>query len=218
MEIPNQIRIRLLLTFDKKTYYKFYWFEMKNNDFYWGSAYKGIHSDKTTIPFDKTNKISLEIPENIHQLERRSGKYSYHESGIVHYKTNLDKGAPNYRNVSTWLKKNEIKKPTRFHTIISKTLKHYNQEINNLTKGDSHAMAINFPDQVKDKRVYFEFFLSPPGSFEAPPTLLDVSGDTNDIFVHTISPELLLVIRHGVFEGFNEWHPDIEISITTDEI
>lgn len=218
MEIPTQIRIRLLLTFGKEIFYKFYWFEMKDDDFYWGSAYQANHSEKTSTSFSNTEKLTIQVPEDFNKLEKNSGKYSYHESGQVHYKINLKDGSSNYRNISNWALKNEISEPVRFFTVLSRTLKHYNKEIKNLTKDNSYALAINFPEDVKDKRVYFEFFLSPPGSFPIPETLLKIDGSLNDIVFHTISPNLILGIRHGIFENLNDWHPDKELSIITDDI
>ncbi|WP_294265485.1 hypothetical protein [uncultured Chryseobacterium sp.] len=218
MDIPSQIRIRLLLTFGKEIFYKFYWFEMKNDDFYWGSAYKAHYSDDTITSFTKTDNVTIEIPENFRELQKQSGKYSYHESGDVHYKINLKDGLSEYKNLSKWITKNKIEQPVRFFTVLSRTLKHYNYEIKNLTKDNSCAIAINFPDEVKEKRVYFEFFLSPQGKFPIPDTLLKIEGNINDIITHTISPDLLLVIRHGIFENMNDWHPDKELSIITDEM
>lgn len=69
MEIPKQIRIRLLLTFDKKSFFKFYWFEMKNDDFYWGSAYKANHPEKTKTGFDGID-MKIEIPKDFNDLEK----------------------------------------------------------------------------------------------------------------------------------------------------
>jgi hypothetical protein len=217
MEIPKQIRTRLLLTFDKKSFFKFYWFEMKNDDFYWGSAYKANHSEKTTTDFDGT-EVKIQIPEDFNELEKTSGKYSFHESGQVHYKTNLKNGESNYKNISEWAKKGKIDKPTRFFTVLSRTLKHYDKSITNLTRGNSSAIALNFNNEVKEKRVYFEFFLSPPGEFQPPETLLKIKGTPNDIATQTISPDLILIVRYAVFSNLNDWHPDKELSIITNEI
>jgi len=217
MEIPNQIRVRLLFTYNKEKFFKFYWFEMKGDDFYWGSAYKANHSEKTSTDFNGT-EVKIEIPEDFNELEKTSGKYSYHESGQVHYKLNLKDGKSNYNNISNWIKKDKIDKPTRFFTVLSRTLNHYNKEIPNLTKGNSYALALNFDKEVKKKRVYFEFFLSPPGKFQPPETLIKMNGIANDIAIHTISPELILIVRFAVFENLNDWHPDKELSIITNEI
>ncbi|MFC6267460.1 hypothetical protein [Frigoriflavimonas asaccharolytica] len=218
MEIPTQIRIRLLFTFGKEIFYKFYWFEMKDDDFYWGSAYQANYSEKTSTSFNKAEKLSIQVPEDFNKLVKNSGKYSYHEDGQVHFKINLKDGSSNYKNLTNWPLKDEISKPTRFFTVLSRTLKHYNKEIENLTKTNSNALVINFPEDVKDKRVYFEFFLSPLGNFPIPETLLKINGDLNDIIQHTISPNLILLIRHGIFENLNDSHPDKELSIITYEV
>lgn len=218
MEIPYQIRMRLLLTFNNKEFYKFYWFEMKEDDFYWGSAYKANHSEKTLTKFNEAEEVKIEIPKDYDELEKSSGKYSYHESGQVHYKINLKDGKSNYNNISNWIKKSKIDKPIRFFTVLSRTLNHYDKKITNLTKSNSYALALNFDKEVKEKRVYFEFFLSPPGEFQPPEPLLKLHKDVNKIAIHTISPELVLVIRFAVLGNLNDWYPDKELSIITNEI
>lgn len=90
-EIPNQIRVRLLLTFDNVTLKNFYWFEMKDNDFYWGSAYKSSRAEEATTRIDGTS-ATITVPDNFDALPKLHGKYSYHESGIVHYKSQLYNG------------------------------------------------------------------------------------------------------------------------------
>lgn len=127
-------------------------------------------------------------------------------------------GESNYDNISEWVKKSNIDKPTRFFTVLSRTLKHYDKPILNLTKDNSYGLALNFDNKVKEKRVYFEFFLSPPGKFEPPETLLKIEGTANNIVTHTISPDLILIVRYAVFGNLNDWHPDKELSIITNEI
>jgi len=84
MEIPDQIKVRLFLSFEDNIFRKFYWFEIKKDDFYWGSAYKGSNL-LTTI--EKENSVLINIPEDFDTLPKKSGKHSYHESGEVHFKT-----------------------------------------------------------------------------------------------------------------------------------
>ncbi|KXK39164.1 MAG: hypothetical protein UZ09_BCD002001019 [Bacteroidetes bacterium OLB9] len=87
-----------------------------------------------------------------------------------------------------------------------------------MTKGNSSALALSFEKDVKEKRVYFEFFLSPPGKFQAPETLLKMDKSVNDIITYTISPELILIVRYAIFSNLNDWHPDKELSIIPNEI
>ncbi|MCE4064621.1 hypothetical protein LXM63_05895 [Chryseobacterium gleum] len=218
METPEQIRIRLLLTFGKEVFYKFYWFEMKGDDFYWGSAYKANHSEKTTTSFNKTKILKIEVPKDFNELEKNSGKYSFHESGQVHYKINLKDGTSDYKNITNWLKKDEIKCPVRFFTVLSRTLKHYNKQIGNPNKGGSYAIALNFTNEMKEKKVYFEFFLSPPGKFPIPDTLLEMNNNVNNIICQSISSDLVLIVRYAILENFQNFHPEKELSIIENNI
>ncbi|PWN71626.1 hypothetical protein C1631_003095 [Chryseobacterium phosphatilyticum] len=218
MEIPEQIRVRLLLTFGKEIFYKFYWFEMNGDDFYWGSAYQANYSEKTTTSFTETKELELEIPKDFNELEKNSGKYSFHQSGHIHYKINLKDGTSDYKNISIWPKKEEIDKPVRFFTVLSRTLKHYNKQIGNLTKGNSSAVGLNFMEETKEKRVYFEFFLSPAGEFPIPDTLIKIEGNMDSIICHPMSDHLILIIRHGVMENLSDWHPEKELSIIENDI
>jgi hypothetical protein len=212
MEIPNQIRVRLLLTFDKLTFKKFYWFEAKDNDFYWGSAYKSARSEEAMTKINGT-KATITVPDDFDKLPKLHGKYSYHESGTVHYKTLLDNGVSIYNEQSKWHLKGDIKKPVRFYTIFSRTLRHYGKVINNPTKNKSYALALNFDPKHADNRVYFEFFLSPEGTFNIPETLIKVDKPITNVVTHTVSKNLILVLRYAVMGNMGDWHPDKEIAI-----
>lgn len=212
MEIPNQIRLRLLLTLDKATFKRFYWFEMKGKDFYWGSAFKSARIEDSMTKIDGT-EATITVPDNFDKLPKFHGKYSYHESGAVHYKTQLESGVSVYSEPSKWHLKGEIIKPVRFYTIFSRTLKHYDKTINNPNKDNNYALALNFDPKHENNRVYFEFFLSPEGKFDVPETLIKVDKPITDIVTHTLSKDLILVVRYAVMANMGNWHPDKEIAI-----
>lgn len=210
MEISNQIKVRLLLTFDKVAFKRFYWFEMKKNEFYWGSAYKSARAEEAMTKIDGI-EATITVPDNFDKLSKFHGKYSYHESGAVHYKTHLDNGFSAYREHSKWHLKGDITKPVRFYTILSRTLKFYDRTINNPNKDYNHVLALSFDSKHADNRVYCEFFLSPEGKFDIPETLIKVDKPVVDIATHTLSKNLILVIRHAVMSNMSDWHPDKEI-------
>jgi len=213
MEIPNQIRVRLLLTFDKVTFKRFYWFEMKDYEFYWGSAYKSARAEETMTKINGT-EATITVPDNFDKLPRYHGKYSYHESGAVHYKTQLENGIFVYNEYSKWHLKGDITKPVRFYTILSRTLRHYDSTIKNPNKDNNYALALSFDPKHANDRVCFEFFLSPEGKFDFPETLLKVDIPIVGMVTHTLSKNLILVIRYyAVMSNMSDWHPDKEIAI-----
>ncbi len=76
-------------------------------------------------------------------------------------------------------------------------------------------MALNFDPKHAGNRVYFEFFLSPEGTFNIPETLIKMKGNKSitEIVTHTLSKNLILIVRFGVMSNKNDWHPDKEIAI-----
>lgn len=217
MVVPNQIKVRLLLTLDKIAFRKFYWFEMNNEEFYWGSAYKSARSENTITEIDGTEAI-ITIPEDFSNLPKYSGKFSYHLSGKTHYKAHIEKNISTYDNHSIWKLKSEITKPVRFYTVISKNLSFYDKTINNLTKGNFSALVLAFDSNVANKRLYFEFFLSPEGTFDVPEPLMKINRPLTDFITHTLSENLILVIRYSVLENFDNWHSDKEITLIPNKL
>ncbi len=69
MEISSQILLRLLLTFDNTPFKKFYWFEMRGNDFFWGSAYKSSRAEDAIIKIDGTN-TTITVPNDFDKLPK----------------------------------------------------------------------------------------------------------------------------------------------------
>jgi hypothetical protein len=217
MEIPNVIKLRLLLTVNKTEFKKFYWFEMKGNDFYWGSAYRSARSDKASTKFNGPKAI-ITIPEDLHLLPRLNGKYSYHQSGTTHYKKQLENGISVYQEHSKWCLKVDIKKPVMFYGLFSRVLKYYDKSIFNPSKDCAFALAINFKPENMENRIYFEFFLSPEGTFKSPEPLIKIDKQITEFITHTISKDLILVIRFAVMSNLANWHPDKEIVFMLDEL
>ncbi len=81
---------------------------MKDNDFYWGSAYKSARSDKASTKFSGT-EATITVPENFEILPKLSGKYSYHQSGMTRYKKQLENGLSVYEEHSKGVLKEKLK-------------------------------------------------------------------------------------------------------------
>lgn len=211
------MKTRILFTIDQVTFFRFYWFEMRGNDLYWGSSYKSARGDKTKTKINGTTAI-LKVPEDFENIEKVMGKYSYHESGIVHYKKDLAGTKTEAENRVKWAKKEEIKEPLRFFAIISKTLKHYDLKISTPTKGKANAIIFKNDENDQNKRMYLEFFITPPGSFQAIEPLIKIDGKLDKIVHQSLNDKLILIIRYGILQNLNDRRPDIEITIIPDEI
>jgi len=79
-------------------------------------------------------------------------------------------------------------------------------------------MVLKFPSNATNKRIYFEFFLSPEGNFLEPETLIKTSNAKMNIATQTIGPNLILVIRYAVMGNQKEQHLDKEIAILPDNL
>ena len=66
--------------------------------------------------------------------------------------------------------------------------------------------------------LYFEFFLSPKGNFVAPKPLLRTVKKFNGYTTHSISPDLILIVRYGIISALEGWHPEIEITFIPNEL
>src|SRR4051812_48691308 len=75
-------RIRILFLHEG-VYRKFWWFEVKGDDLYFGPSTPGRPFD--SVDFDGT-EVSLTIPDSFELLAREQLKLSYHASGQIHLK------------------------------------------------------------------------------------------------------------------------------------
>ncbi len=212
MNIPNDITFRLLLSYGDWVVRSFYKFHMKNDEFYWWPS-RTIQTN-SLVSNIRWDKVSIEIPDNLPDLEKIDWKFSYHHSGEVHFKWRTKEGKEIYRKIWKWVKKSEILKPERFHVLISKTLINYLPYKKALNKWGAYSQVLRFEgNNINQHRIYIECFLSPIGTFTIPETLLKFSWEMH-IITHSISPDLILVFRFWIMWGpINGFHPDLEICI-----
>jgi hypothetical protein len=197
MEIPDHIKLRLLFQFDETIYKKFYWFEMKGNDFYWGAAYKSARSEQNLTFYDGI-KANIIVPDKFFEFPKTHGKYSFHSSGIVHFKSSISNTISILKDRIRWKQKDDIIFPVRFFIVISKTLKHYDATITNPQKNKSFSIIFGLDSEMLNNRMYFEFFLSPEGKFQYPEPLLKMNQNILKFETHSMNKNLILVIAYGL--------------------
>jgi hypothetical protein len=216
INFPEKIRIRLVFKFKDELFTRFYWFEMRNDELYWGTPYKSKAFDITSKIED--NKMNITIPQNFDDLPLVEIKNSYHKSGQVHLKKTDKEGKVQYSEPNHWPIKEQIQKPVNIYTVISKVIKHYDKKIVNPDKGKSYSIRFPITDEFKDKRFYMECYLCPEGAFEFPKPLLLTNIPKENIATISLNKNLILVVRFAMFDSLLDWHPDKEISLLPTKI
>lgn len=215
MNIPDQIRIRILFKTGENEYRKFYWFEMKDNELYWGQSTKAQHHIAPAIS-DKNNSLSIKIPKNFDEFEKEHQKFSFHKSGQVHSKRYSEK---TYQKLSIWGDKETIIEPKRFFIVTTKTIQNYQLYTKkNLTANNTNAQIIGLSSKTLEKRLYIEFYLSPVGQFKPKPTLLFKQLETSNHFYQLLSKDLMLVGVLSILNIENDVGLDMEISFIPTDI
>ncbi|NYE28586.1 hypothetical protein HDE78_001542 [Rhodanobacter sp. K2T2] len=185
------------------------WFEMREADLYYGpSDSSGIDVE----PVDISGKsVQVTMPDSVRRIEGGGFKASYHASGEFHTKVS-GRGS---RGLQSWPKKAEIDEPFRVAALITRLPHKYAASNRSHTRGGASAIILNLPGDQEPSRHYLEFFISPPGQFPIPTTLIESHGTIGDSPIcHSMNDELILVIRHLVFAqtmDIHRWQPDREI-------
>ncbi len=208
-ELVNK-KLRLYLSTDKNTHRKFYWFELKGDDLYWGS------SDATKEAFCNIKRISddsitFQAPDDFKNLEPSQTKYSYHQSGEFHIKRLKNKTYQLKELVAIWNKKDKISEPQRIFTLITKPLFNYPIEKKKLIRERAAGRSILIEGKAGFNRLFMEFFLIPKGKHLLPKFILDIDKSSFNYINKPLSMDIILFIRYVKIANFEHWHPDKEI-------
>ena len=211
-ELPASRKVRLFLQLGTNPDYRYIaWFELRRLDFYWGPSMAG--PDIESIPFDGIS-ATISIPENLGELPLAIWKASRHESGVLHVNA-TGQNKTEMRDVYVG-PVTEITQPTLFAALLDKQPQYHPRYERSLTRDRAAAIVIRVPEESRTLRHYFEFFLTPAGTFPAPPTALSLrrQATPQPPVVQSLDIELdvILAIRHFVFgPEFSNWRPDIGI-------
>lgn len=182
---------------------------MSNDEFYLGSSTKGAFN-LDPIPFSG-NSVTITVPDAIERVREGSLKASYHASGQFHVKF----GNQYLGNPERWPEKGLLQKPFRIAALVTALPTTYEPYTRSLTRGGSSAVVVPADGDDAGLRHYFEFYLTPPGTFDAPLPMIkmdDVVAD--DPHCHSMNDDLILAIRHLRFAestNFHTWQPDKSI-------
>lgn len=222
-------KVRLVLK-TRETYRLFWWFGMEGDDFYFGPSNQiKMYS---SIPSNGEKQLSLTVPQNKEDFEPENLKGVLSRVWTVPYK-NIWNNNPRFKNgrQKNWIRKEEITKPLRFLTAISKIATEYPEYKNSLTRKKASAIVIALNNEQSFYRHYFEFYLAPEGTHEFPPPLLSMPMPfKGHVITHSMNAALILVIRHAAISPLSPLttrQPDVEIdfygidatpSVSTDPI
>jgi len=184
---------------------------MSGGDFYWGPAEPG----RDTEPIEFSGKsLTMTVPEDFETLRKVPWKASHHDSGVMH----VTGGGSQSSSDRWWGGTTDIVEPRRFGVVVTKPPSHYKQYTRSLTRGGASGFALRIPERQRERRHYFEFFLTPAGTFARPEPLLRSTRPLADTpFTHSLSERLILLIRHVALGGeLSRWRPEVEIWLLID--
>jgi hypothetical protein len=209
MEVPDNIFYRIYIRLKDNEYRKFYWFEMKDDELYWGPSTK-VKAGNSLVKLTNPTTLTIKVSDDFKTLEPNTSKYSYHKSGAVHQKI-TEKSNVTTKIKSTWKLKDEIKEPTRIFWMISRTLENYPIESRNIEKKGGYCSFLDFNENEEKKRLYIEFYLSPKGHFPFPETIIKLDNKHLDTITHSLNKKIVLVVRYAKLVNLENWHPDKEV-------
>lgn len=203
-------KLRIHLATDNSTLRKFYWFKLVENDLYWGSSSDSKEAF-CTIPRKTSNSFTIQTPKDFKELDVSRTKYSFHASGQFHLQR-LENGKYQGTKLNTlWNKKEDINKPQRIFSLLSKPLFDYPEETKEPTSKGYYSKAILLEGEAGHNRLFMEFFLSPLGEYINPTALFEFGSDKQIFIPHGLSSNLILLIRFTKLTNIENWHPDKEI-------
>ncbi len=209
LELVNS-KLRLYLSTDHSTHRKFYWFELKENDLYWGSS-AFTKEEFCTLEPKTSNSFSIQTSNDFKKLKLSKIKYSYHQSGQFHLKRLTDGRYQAKEIKAIWNKKDEILKPLRIYSLITKPFFNYPIENKKLTRDGSSGRAILLEGKAGFNRLFMEFFITPLGEHPLPEPLINFGKIKFSYINRPLSSELVLITRYIKLANLENWHPDNEI-------
>lgn len=197
----NFPQIRLVFVTDGATRPVF-WFRPSGDDLYWGPVDTGHYS--ASVPLDATTTI----PAAWEELPSGSLKMSYHASGQVHLKASgIRDGDPGQLPPLR-----ELTSPLCIGAVITKRADLCAETARSDERGGASAVRFHLDEASARRRHYFEFLVTPEGTFTFPESLLVLNPPGAELPVkvtQSVSPSTILAIRHLVLsEETSAWHPD----------
>lgn len=183
-------RIRLTIVTDNGVKRPFFWFRPSGDDLYWGPSGASRYTrsaplEGASTSFGVSSMVEVVAPP----------KMSFHASGQVHLKVDQRRDGPSGQLPGF----RSLAEPLRIGAVLTKRVELYSPSNKDDERGGATAIRIVIPSQFSKWRLYFEFFLSPPGTFNIEAPLMVPQGGL-EMITSSISPETVLVIGFCMVE------------------
>ncbi|GLY42011.1 hypothetical protein Amsp01_080340 [Amycolatopsis sp. NBRC 101858] len=191
------------------------WFSVRNSDLYWGPGTPGRATNWVTST--DFSKFTITVPDDLDSLPLQNWKVSHHKSGVMHVNSTSD-GQHLTKDVH-FGSVVEISAPKLISLHISRPPKEMPTYHKSPSRAGARTIVLNVPEELWARRHYFEFYVSPAGTFEFPgPILALAAGVQHPSFSMTFAnddghgnPDLDLIIscRANVLDAsLSAWHPE----------
>lgn len=202
--------LRLYLSTAIDTHRKFYWFEINNNDLYWGTS-SIVKEAFCLITKNNNESLSIKTPSNFKEILESKSKYSYHESGSFH-RRKLEGNLYSIMNFEQkWPIKSTLTVPFKFFSLISKPFYEYPIETKKLDRDKGYGQAILLENETSRNRLYLEFFIVGYGEHIMPKSVLNFGRNNENIIYQKMNDKFIIITRFTKLDKFFDWHPDKEI-------
>jgi hypothetical protein len=177
------------------------WFELKEpHDLYWGPPKAGLDIESKVIePDGTTGLLDLSAPDDWEKLPTAHHKHSYHRSGLRH--TTAEGSGAAAINDTAHTPLTALIEPKLLCGVLTGVPAKYPLYHRNLNRHNSKAVILGMTDndQWFNMRHYFEFYVTPSGTY-LPPPFVDVSTEyqQRQPTYSSLSVDLdrILAIRH----------------------
>lgn len=190
---------------------------MKGEDLYWGNSSPTNHSFCSIDNITETG-FSISTPKIFKSPNKKSSKYSYHESGQFHIKQLKNNEYSGKLVVENWDKKDCAKLVFR---LITLPFQNYQIENKNLTRENSFGRAIMLEGEAVQNRLFVEFFLSRIPIDEKiilPSFTLKIAEDKILQHWFPLNSEFTIILRFVKFEKLEHWFPNSEAIVLPSNI
>lgn len=202
--------VRLFLTIDKKIFRKFYWFQVKGNDLYWGRSTKSKESI-CDITQTSNSEFKINVGTDFKSLQPLISKFSYHESGQIHIKSENGDQSKSKQVIAKLPSLTNLPMPHRLFCLLSKPLSEYPIENKSHIRVDGVGNGIWLNGETEAIRMFIEFFLTKSENEILPDPIIDFGVKSDHIIKQRLSARLILTIRLVKLKNIESWEPDKEI-------
>ncbi|MFT6922038.1 MAG: hypothetical protein ACJA1C_001036 [Crocinitomicaceae bacterium] len=211
----DKSKLRIYLSTSENEHRKFYWFQMKDEDCYWGNSANRKHSFCSLVDI-KQQGFSIQTPKSFKKSQDKTSKYSLHESGQFHIKQVVDGKFTKAKSIENW---GENVETTLLFSVLAQPFTHYPVEGKKLTRDNSFGRAIVLDGEAANRRLFSEFYLTKVNAnsreVSLPKFPMSIANEAIHHNFFPLNSEYYILMRYVMFEKLENWHPDKELIFLT---